>query len=157
MSRKSKYLNFRYRRPRYHFTNDRGIDSSAREVKVEASEERIHFSAGFLQHHKTFKSYGPSVEFRPNEKEFNRTRQTRSWILRQPEQSRFPWLRNRSRNRVGTYEVEEQNLGSFEVDVLSRWTKDQLRKLQRGAVLGDSSDTILGILKAYLEYPPPDD
>ncbi|KAK7998985.1 hypothetical protein PG991_014660 [Apiospora marii] len=147
MSLKVKFPGSAYRRPCYQFADDRHLVIPAGMIGPEASKERIHFSTGFLQFHEVFERYGPFLHFNPEEDEFVRIGHTRHWSLKKPRKAR------RSRHDRA-YEVQEDELDGYEKDVLQKWVKAQLRKLQIGAALGTESRSILGTLNAYLDNPP---
>lgn len=155
VSVRSRFIDSKHRRPCYQFTDEKNLILPAETSETALSEDRIHFSAGFLQYYGAFETIKPFIRFNPIPEDnsgFTRLRQPRSWVLLKPETSRFSLYKD----AVDTYAVDEQSLGDFEANVLMTWANDQLRKLQMGSSLGSPpSNTVLGVLKGYLENPPP--
>ncbi|KAK8062993.1 hypothetical protein PG997_015090 [Apiospora hydei] len=160
-----------HRQPCCHFQNENGQDHLAERIQHDGSRERMHFSAGLLQHYGAverfisfhdFDYFDPSVErgedfraLQPNDR--------RSWILAYPGQAN-PHARKLFRflykdptlqpiEDPAYYRVEEQTLGEDEKHVLAAWTQHQHGLLiDEMSAIGspELKNTYLFTLRSYL-------
>ncbi|KAK8137269.1 hypothetical protein PG984_005209, partial [Apiospora sp. TS-2023a] len=158
MTWKWKFMDSRFRRPCCQFTNEHGAVTSTELIDTGASMESVHFSAGLLQYWNAFKPFGALHKIQPEEREFSRPGQTRSWVLFKPGKSIIRKYRNKAHDKA-VYEIKEQSMDEYERLTLLRWVNYQLKKRQTDMPrLGDPRpNTILAILKGYLEDPARDE
>ncbi|KAK7959088.1 uncharacterized protein PG986_003942 [Apiospora aurea] len=140
-------------------------------IQHDSSRERMHFSAGLLQHYRAIERFisfhdfdysDPSVERGEDFRALQRN-DRRSWILAYPGQAN-PHARNLWRffykdptlqpiENPAYYRVEEQALGDSEKDVLAAWTQHQhgLMLKERSDIGGpEPENTYLLTLRSYL-------